>query len=558
MQPSSKPLAASVPGSRTQGNNLAMHRLDISDRDQLFSTFTFRPDEDFQKLNVNIPERIPDWLWAVLTAMLGISTETRKGSYVIANALRISTVTSALVFAGCGVVFNVFDVMSELTRTTLLIAICKSLLGAYWVGMGIYARSLAARLFSNTLFVQCIRMHTKTIFKINTAVIILVLSLTASSLNIYLTRRLMDQNDEPKDPKTSEITDGNCKTAGVHVAVCEVYFMARVVFCVFNLLWNLLVTSILLSVCHTHTICIRRFIKELLYDNKVYEEYLMLQALGPKAPLVEDNNKQSARSKRMTTLIESNIWDNDINELDDDDHKNDGAAPDAARILKTMRNIRRSRSSTLDSGPVHTGYDQLDGDGTRSPYCNTTSALEQTTNFQGHVEEEITPAGQYSSALRADEELYRQALQEGKPPILSNEDLLFTHFQLVRRLCSTSRLLQRWMMSIISFVLLWSALFVIYLTNTSINWLSLFEFIVPLVILFLLTSTYAEVNFEGSRIVRFVLPTIDRMPVLAHMKSDHPELKIFSFSLSYNAIMTVVAGIAVSFATSIILEQVTN
>ena len=71
-----------------------------------------------------------------------------------------------------------------------------------------------------------------------------------------------------------------------------------------------------------------------------------------------------------------------------------------------------------------------------------------------------------------------------------------------RRLCSTSRLLQRWMMSIISFVLLWSALFVIYLTNTSINWLSLFEFIVPLVILFLLTSTYAEVNFEGSRIVR--------------------------------------------------------
>ncbi|RUS76130.1 hypothetical protein EGW08_016100 [Elysia chlorotica] len=112
------------------------------------------------------------------------------------------------------------------------------------------------------------------------------------------------------------------------------------------------------------------------------------------------------------------------------------------------------------------------------------------------------------------------------------------------------------MTSIITFVMLWCTLFIIYLTNTTINWLCIFEMFVPLVILYLLASTYAEVNFEGERIVRFVLPTSERMGVLGHMRSDHPQLKVYSFNLSYNAIMTVVAGIAISFATSIVFDQV--
>ncbi|RUS76129.1 hypothetical protein EGW08_016099, partial [Elysia chlorotica] len=187
--------------------------------------------------------------------VLGIGAGTRKGSFIISNTLKILTVTSALVFGGCGLLFNVFDVMSELTRTTLMVAICKSLLGAYWVGLAIYARSLAVRLLSNALFVQCIRMHTKTIFKINAAVIILVLSVTVASFNIYLTRNILDNGHTPTDTGTSNIMDGNCETAGLHRYICEVYFLARIVLMFFALAWNLLVVSILLSVCRTHTIC---------------------------------------------------------------------------------------------------------------------------------------------------------------------------------------------------------------------------------------------------------------------------------------------------------------
>lgn len=534
-----------------------MHGIDIPDRDKLFSSSSFRPDDGFKNSEIKFSKPLPGWLWAVLTAALGI--DTRNGTFIVSSTLKILTVTSAVVFAGCGLVFNVFDVMSELTKTTLLVALCKSLLGTYWVGMGLYARTLAGRLFSNALFVECIRMHTKTIFRINTALVIMVLSVTATGINIYWTRRVLDQSESSETLKKYKVKDGNCETAGVHVAVCEVYFLARIVFSCFNLIWNLLVASVLLSVCRTHTICIRRFIKELLYDNKIYEEFLMLQAMGPQSTLVEESSRKRETSRRMTTLIESNIWDNDINELDADEEKNDdNTTPDSAKILKKMRNLRRSRASTVDTLGAGSNYEPADGDGTRRRYNSKTSGGgEQTTNFQQpQGEEEITQLGQYSSALGADEELYQKALDEGKPPILSNEELLFTHFQLVRRLCSTSRLLQRWTMSIISFVLLWCALFIIYWTTSAANWLSIFEFIVPLVILYLLAAAYAEVNFEGERISRFVLPTMDRMGVVAHMQSEHPELKVYSFGVSYNAIMTVITGVAISFATTIVMEQI--
>ncbi|KAK3763063.1 hypothetical protein RRG08_014851 [Elysia crispata] len=620
MMSQSLPPSLAFSSSPRQRSNTPWRRLDMSHHERLFTNDNAPscPGEDYDRSKVDFSGRLPGWLWAVLTALLGIGGGKRKTRRIIATTFHMLTVFSALLFASCGIFYNVYDIKSEMTRTTVLCGICKTFLGAYWVGIGIYAHSLAARLFSNTRFVDCIRMHSKTIFKINTAVIIVILATAAVFSNIYWTRFLLEQFEGPVAPNTTGLKDGNCVTAGVNVALCEIYFVARVVYSSFNLLWNLLVATILLSVCRTHTICIRRFMKELLYDTKIFEEFMMMQALGSRVTLVEESLDLNKKPKKMTTIMESNIWDDDINVEDEDGSGSDAQPPDNAHILHSMRSIRQS---TFDSGstdisfgrsrmfsssqqmefsgqpmtpsswsqhdhfPPELHQDQEDDELILSPSTfpaslpfhfesptepvdrGATTAIPIETARNVHINgnisgrhrigshvsagdqngpqgNDVTHSGHFSSALSADEAFYRKALEEGNPPILSNEDLYFTHFQLVRRLCSTSRLLQRWMLNLISFILMWCALLIIYWTNHEANWLGLFEFIIPLFILYLLSSAYAEVNFEGQRIIRCVLPTQERLSILYYMQAAPLELKVFSFSLSYNAIMTVVAGVA--------------
>lgn len=614
-----------------QNSNTFSHRLNISDRERLFTNDTIptRPDEEPERSKVNFSGRLPGWLWAILTALLGIGGGKRKARFVIATLLHVLTVFSALLFATCGLFFNVYDIMSSITTTTVLTGISKSLLGAYWVGMGIYAHSLAARLFSNVRFVDCIRMHSKTIFKINTAAIICVLAVAVIAANIYWTRNLLVTSIDHTGANGTKVKDANCVSAGVNEVLCEVYFVSRILYSIFNLLWNLLVATILLSVCRTHTICIRRFTKELLYDTKIYEEFLIMQAMGPRVTLVEESVDPTDKPKKMSTIMESNIWDEDIREEDEDSAECGERHLNNARILQSMRSMRQNTfdaggsinasfgssrmfassqrmefagtqtpqssysrpdsfppelhldeeddelvldSSRLPSSlPFHFGEPSSPPQSTGTTTVNMTAANQQpngeasrrrlTSTTSGgdhtaHHGEDLAHSGQFCSALGPDEAFYRKALEEGKPPILSNEDLYFTHFQIVRRLCSTSRLLQRWMLTLITFVLMWCGLLIIYWTSHVASWIGLFEFIAPLLILYLLSSAYAEVNFEGNRLIQCVLPTSERMHLIWYIGSTPLEMKIYSMSLTYNAIITVVAGVAVTFATRIILEQV--
>lgn len=85
----------------------------------------------------------------------------------IATALHIITLMAAFSFGASGFVFNIYDSLGKFSKTTVLVGIAKSVLGLYWIGIGIYANSLAARLFSNKRMVDCIRLHSKTFLKVS-------------------------------------------------------------------------------------------------------------------------------------------------------------------------------------------------------------------------------------------------------------------------------------------------------------------------------------------------------------------------------------------------------
>lgn len=71
-----------------------------------------------------------------------------------------------------------------------------------------------------------------------------------------------------------------------------------------------------------------------------------------------------------------------------------------------------------------------------------------------------------------------------------------------RRLCVTSRYLQRWLASWITFVVLWDGYFIIYWTSHKASLVGILQFVVPLLLLLLICSAYAEVNAEGQRLLK--------------------------------------------------------
>lgn len=99
-------------------------------------------------------------------------------------------------------------------------------------------------------------------------------------------------------------------------------------------------------------------------------------------------------------------------------------------------------------------------------------------------------------------------------------------FSTQKHIASTSRLLQRWMSSWIVFIMMWCAMLIMYWVSHSTTLSGILQFLFPLAALGLITSGYAEVNFEAQRLIQYILPTEDRMPVLYYISNIPLELRV--------------------------------
>nr|KAI8736901.1 CAunnamed protein product [Biomphalaria glabrata] len=552
-------------------------RLHIQNPDRLLteSNSGSANDEEFLQSHVDMPPKLPNWIWSTLVAVLGIKT-SKQHCLCLAKGLRILTLLAAATFGISGLVFNVFDSLSSFYKTSVLVTIAKSIIGLYWIGIGIYANALAERLFSNKRMIDCIRLHSKTFLKISMSLIVVVLSVTVVSTNLYTNTYLLDE--EHLGNQTNPM-DSNCASLSRSMPLCQIYFASKVVYSFLCLTWNLLVACISLSVCRTHTISIRRFMKELMYDTKIFEEFCKIQAL-------EEQQLQSQRDQsfipedQSQNFHEYDVWHDDIAHLDNGSHIE---PPQNAKLLRTLRVVRQNTRSQLFNETL-TRVPESPRENVPDRSRNNSSTKWTLAGSPSTDEDEATPAqrnkaynskpdlgrfGNGQSCKPSAQELSNTDFESPepqfsetklcfsgqRPPIMRNEDLMFTYFQLLRRLSSTSRLMQRWVSNWITFIMFWCALLIVYWTTHTPEISGIVQFLTPIIALGLITSAYAEVNFEGERLLKCVLPTEERMPVLYYIQNTKLELKIFSFTMTYNTIVTVVAGIAVTFASQIILDK---
>ncbi|PSN55052.1 hypothetical protein C0J52_04144 [Blattella germanica] len=129
------------------------------------------PKKDFVKMS----KRIPYWLWYLIAKALGLKLKPNDKP-ICAIFLYLLTVLSALGYVIASIWYYVFDVIANHKgRSAQLEGTVTILMTTLWCALGVYANKLAYRLFGNIKFLDMLRLHSKTVFKLNAAFVVFFL-----------------------------------------------------------------------------------------------------------------------------------------------------------------------------------------------------------------------------------------------------------------------------------------------------------------------------------------------------------------------------------------------
>ncbi|XP_035659311.1 uncharacterized protein LOC118404349 [Branchiostoma floridae] len=218
--------------------------------------------EEKDATNCKQSRHLPKWAWYLVARSLGIKLKEKDRPW-FGTFLYLLTLMSGLALGICTAWRTVVDILDIHTSQNAVDGTIHVLLTMGWISVGIYANGLAFKLFSNKHFYDSVRVHSKTIFKMNAVLLIIFLCALFGALTNY--------------NKFEQFMPEHCEKINLNPWICYVMYVGRVVFSLFCLGWNALVATICLSVCRTHTIAIRKFIKDLEEDGMAIDTVRFLK-----------------------------------------------------------------------------------------------------------------------------------------------------------------------------------------------------------------------------------------------------------------------------------------
>ena len=140
------------------------------------------------------------------------------------------------------------------------------------------------------------------------------------------------------------------------------------------------------------------------------------------------------------------------------------------------------------------------------------------------------------------------------PHVLTEQEIMHKYWRISMNVRLASVALQRWMSSIIGLITTWSAIRMVFWLSHTPNWYGVFMFIIPLLLLPLLATSYAEVNYEGEKVIQVGGVSGEERPKLAtniSFQSILPtEKRVYMFQYLYgHPIKMTVYGHAISYGT---------
>ena len=186
--------------------------------------------------------------------------------------------------------FTGFNIASTQSQSDILDGFTAVVVCAMFAALGIYAHRLAFKLFIHPKFMDMMRLHSKTVAKLNAAVLVFVMmSAFIVAVNLHLSAFVYGYtpvNATSTDANSSvahdDIIDTDsdmspCQTIDIPLWICQTYFLSQVVYSFFFLLWNGVVAMVLISVARTHTVSIRRLICQLDCDAYLIDKEIRLK-----------------------------------------------------------------------------------------------------------------------------------------------------------------------------------------------------------------------------------------------------------------------------------------
>lgn len=206
--------------------------------------------QTFIETSANIKQKNPDskikqsrhlplWAWYIIAKCHGIPLNPNSIP-ILGTILHALTFTGAITYAVSYTWYVVYDIISPQTPRDIPGGSVSILLVYFWCGFGYYCKDLSSRLFLHQRFLKDIRMHTRTVFKINGAILVFILGFFFTLANVI---ECLDWFNEEY-----------CDKIELHPVACHIMTTSSIVFSIFTLIWHSLVSFIFMSVCRTHTI----------------------------------------------------------------------------------------------------------------------------------------------------------------------------------------------------------------------------------------------------------------------------------------------------------------
>ncbi|XP_054719046.1 uncharacterized protein LOC129228393 [Uloborus diversus] len=450
-------------------------------------------------LHVRQSRHLPFWMWYIVAKCNGIPLHNNSKP-VLGTILHAITFGSALTCALSYIWFITYDIISPNTPSDIPGGTIGILLVGLWCGFGFYCKDLCGRLLMHPRFLKDIRMHARTIFKVNGAVLVFLLGL------LFVAAKILEDVDSYKADQ--------CRAIELDPLVCHTLCFSSIIFTALTLVWHSFVAFIFMSVCRTHTIGLRRFLKEIECDASRVE-------------------RQLSFSHQITATSQDDIWQESLWIAEDENDL------EYAKYLS-----RQQHETSMSAKDVN-------------PPSGENSSSEISVLF--------SPAIMSGSALTDQDQEYipvRNVLDLDSaapmPHTMSNAELMHHFWKLSCRLRFSSCALQRWYASLTSLVLLRCATYLVRWLTHSALMSDIVQFAAPLALLVVLSTAIAEVNFEGQRLPRYIYPTEERLRTLQYMSQNALAMSIYGFGMTHGTIVTVVFAMLVGFVSKIVITEMTK
>ncbi|XP_072042621.1 uncharacterized protein [Amphiura filiformis] len=464
---------------------------------------------------------LPRWLWLIIAKSLGIKTHEKDKPW-LATIFYCLMLTCMLTYLTTTAWYVIYDIQALNTKYDVLNGTITLLMALGFSAISVYANRLAYKLFTNRIFLQSVRLHSKTVFSVNANVVLAVIGLMFMGLYSYQTY--------------FNFEDDFCLKINLTPWICRFRWPSQFGLAITSFVFNFMVATVMLSVCRTHTISIRHFILILEEDSLVYEG-----KKSSKPTDVIDGAATAPASPDSTQILAQDLDNNDA------DLKNLEDQWDESEIQRRRRSVSGHFQSLYNNSLNTTPQVMVDmADGSRQPGgMNNTGAHEivEPKFMQQHSQQTLAWLNASGYTLPVNR-------------MLGNDEILDKFWKLQARLRTTSKILQRWISTWIVLILFWSTYYLLYWIDHDATILDMIIFFVPLVLLPVLCSGPTEVNGEGQRVSRSIVPTEERLRIIGFIKQSPLAITIYGFELNYSTIVTTMAAIALAFATKVIITNI--